>query len=239
MTDTLSDGAIKLAELRKNLSTYFSLEELSTLAFDLGIDFDNIGGEGKEGKARELVKYCYRNGRLEELLAAARQAKPKADWEPVAPINVSITAEPPKDEQPLERFYALVKAFNRNRHQPFTDQRTREGDDIAYAMREMAPLLLDQFDVGAWLDSKNIGKRLAAVKYLEWFQDIEYFEKLLEMLADERGFLQLHILVTLNSLVEQLDETYQRLLRDTLSRYEVSADASRQFWKQRILNALR
>jgi hypothetical protein len=238
MAQLLSDGEINLAELRKNLSTYFSLDELNTLCFDLGIDFDNLGGETKEGKARELVKYSYRNGRLEELLKGAKQSKPNVDWEPVAPAELPIVEEPAGDEEPMQRLYSLVKAFNRNRHQPFTERRTAEGDDIAYAMREMAPALLEQFDAGAWLDSQNIGKRLAAVKYLDWYQDIEHFEKLLSMLAHERGFLQLHILVTLSSMVDQLDESYQRLLRDALSRYEVSADASRQFWKQRILKAL-
>jgi hypothetical protein len=232
------DQEINLAALRQNLATYFSFDELSTLSFDLGIDFDNIGGEAKEGKARELVKYCYRNGRLDDLLKGAKQAKPKVDWEPVVPAELPIAEEPAGNEDPMQRLYALVKAFNRNRHQPFTERRTAEGDDIAYAMREMAPSLLDRFDAGTWLDSNNIGKRLAAVKYLDWYQDIEHFEKLLSMLANERGFLQLHILVTLSSMVDQLDESYQRLLRDTLSRYEVSADASRQFWKQRILKAL-
>jgi hypothetical protein len=42
-------------DLRLILSLHFDLEEFRTLCFDLGIDFDNLRGEGKEAKARELV----------------------------------------------------------------------------------------------------------------------------------------------------------------------------------------
>ena len=43
-----------LVQLREFLTEYFNEEELRTVCFDLGIDYDNLGGEGKGGKAREL-----------------------------------------------------------------------------------------------------------------------------------------------------------------------------------------
>jgi len=51
--------------LRQSLSEKFDLEEIKDLCFDLNIDFDDLRGEGK--KVRELVAYCQRHDRLEEL----------------------------------------------------------------------------------------------------------------------------------------------------------------------------
>lgn len=50
------------------LSDYFNQGELADLAFEMNIDFEEIGGENKSGKARELIGYCQRRGRLEELI---------------------------------------------------------------------------------------------------------------------------------------------------------------------------
>lgn len=47
----------------------FDLEELRTLAFELGIDYDSLPGEGKAGKVRELILFLDRRGKLGQLLA--------------------------------------------------------------------------------------------------------------------------------------------------------------------------
>src|SRR6185436_19467860 len=39
-----------LAELRQTISRLFSEQDLRTLCFDVGIDYDDIGGETKESK---------------------------------------------------------------------------------------------------------------------------------------------------------------------------------------------
>jgi hypothetical protein len=57
-------------QLRQTLVNRFDLEELRTLCDDLDIDFDNLRGEGKAGKARELVLFMRRRDRLDELAAA-------------------------------------------------------------------------------------------------------------------------------------------------------------------------
>lgn len=58
--------------LRNILEERFDLEELRTLCFDLDVDYDSLRGEGKAGKARELVLHMKRKGRLAELEAVAR-----------------------------------------------------------------------------------------------------------------------------------------------------------------------
>jgi hypothetical protein len=67
--------------LRRLLAAHFDAEELRTLCFDLGIDYDDLRGEGKAGKARELITYLERRGRLDELLTIATQLRPQVDWE--------------------------------------------------------------------------------------------------------------------------------------------------------------
>ena len=61
--------------IRQRLEEQFDLEELRTLSMDLGVDFDNLRGEGKAAKARELVLYMQRRGRLDALVAAVEAAR--------------------------------------------------------------------------------------------------------------------------------------------------------------------
>lgn len=66
--------------LRDLLLQAFNLDELKDLCFELDIDYDDLSGENRSAKARELVARCRRTGRLEDLLAAAERARPKLDW---------------------------------------------------------------------------------------------------------------------------------------------------------------
>lgn len=58
--------------LRLVLARRYNLEELRTLCFDLGVEFDDLPGEGKTAKIRELIKQCRRAGMLDDLIAATR-----------------------------------------------------------------------------------------------------------------------------------------------------------------------
>jgi len=70
-----------LTRLRQLLTAHFSLEELRTLCFDLeGVEYDDLGGEGRANKARELVAYLDRRGRISELIAICSQRRPNVDW---------------------------------------------------------------------------------------------------------------------------------------------------------------
>jgi DNA-binding NtrC family response regulator len=64
------------AALRRALEERFDLEEIKNLCFDLEIEFDDLRGEGK--KARTLVAYCRRHGRLEELATRIARLRPGA-----------------------------------------------------------------------------------------------------------------------------------------------------------------
>jgi len=53
--------------LHDALTQYFSKGELADLAWDINIDYEEIPGDTKSAKARELIAYSQRRGRLDEL----------------------------------------------------------------------------------------------------------------------------------------------------------------------------
>ncbi len=69
-----------LTQLRQLLTTHFDAEELHSLCFDLGVDYDDLRGEGKANKARELVAYLDRRGRIPDLVAQCSQLRPQVSW---------------------------------------------------------------------------------------------------------------------------------------------------------------
>lgn len=228
MADNPIPMAIDPIWLRRRLVDYYSLEDIRTLCFDLGVDFDSLPGEGKDGKARELVIYCRNRAMIDTLVENARRARPQLEW--LQTVGNDESGEDVNFDTPAKRIYALVKAFNFNRHQPLSSGRTRSGDEIAFKMRELAPELDGQFNVGDWLNSANIGKRVAAVEFLDWKQDTEYFNALLDRLFIDKPFIQFHILIALNSLLDQLSYDDMRFLRERLKDYEPEGDGSRKLW---------
>ena len=57
-------------QLLKTLTERFNLEELKTLCFELGVDHEALDGSTKQAKARELILYMSRHGRLLDLVAS-------------------------------------------------------------------------------------------------------------------------------------------------------------------------
>jgi outer membrane protein assembly factor BamB len=72
------DERIKLYTL---LTNYFDEEELRTLCFNLNVNYDDLAATGRAGKARELVIYLERRGRLSELILLCQQERPYLPWD--------------------------------------------------------------------------------------------------------------------------------------------------------------
>jgi hypothetical protein len=68
--------SISTTKLRQNLIAYFDEGELQTLAFDLGVDYENLPGKTKGDKARELIAFLNRRGRIHELVQLCYQLRP-------------------------------------------------------------------------------------------------------------------------------------------------------------------
>jgi hypothetical protein len=61
--------------LREFIVQHFDLEELRTLCFDLHVEYDDLRGEGRVAKVRELVALMERLGRLVDLVDLVRQKR--------------------------------------------------------------------------------------------------------------------------------------------------------------------
>jgi len=66
--------------LHGTITKLFNNSELDNLAFRLEIIADELAGETREERARALVEYAMRHGRLTELLAVCRELRPSANW---------------------------------------------------------------------------------------------------------------------------------------------------------------
>lgn len=73
-----TDTKISSRQLREILVTYFNEEEIKDICFDMNQDYENLGGIGKTGKARELIGVSRRQGRFIELVETCRRLRPHA-----------------------------------------------------------------------------------------------------------------------------------------------------------------
>jgi len=66
--------------LHEMLVTRFDDEELRDLCFKLNVYDESLPGGGKSGKARELVMFLERQGRLAELVTLGKKLRPEISW---------------------------------------------------------------------------------------------------------------------------------------------------------------
>ena len=86
----------RLTRLREMLVERFSVQELHTLCFDLGLEYEGLAGGDKEGKARELVAYLGRRDRIPELEDKSKRLRPDL-WESARkePEQIPVAVKPP------------------------------------------------------------------------------------------------------------------------------------------------
>ncbi|MFN8499858.1 MAG: CHAT domain-containing protein [Anaerolineae bacterium] len=80
--------------LRQAMSERMSADEVATLCFNLGVDVDDLGGDTKSAKIRELIQYMQRRDRLDALIAALNKQRPDI-LPPGAPTPVQPDNPPP------------------------------------------------------------------------------------------------------------------------------------------------
>jgi len=64
------------SRLHRILKSRLNLGEFKTLCFDLGVNYDSLGGEGLSGKARQLVLFLQKREALSELVEWLRRERP-------------------------------------------------------------------------------------------------------------------------------------------------------------------
>ncbi len=67
---------VNLVQLGTFLARNFNLEELESLCFDLGFEFEELGEGGRTSKSIRLIKYFERNARIQELAKAVLASRP-------------------------------------------------------------------------------------------------------------------------------------------------------------------
>ena len=77
-------GVQGLAQLRDLIDQHFSLDELQTLSFDLGIEFEHLAGNIRPVKIQNLIIYLSQRERLPELLARLQDQRPAVSWQELA-----------------------------------------------------------------------------------------------------------------------------------------------------------
>jgi len=78
-------------DLHRALTDRYDLEELRTLCAQLGVPFDDLRGEGRSAKARELILWLQRHSRLNELIAVLASQEITKVEAPFAPVAELLT----------------------------------------------------------------------------------------------------------------------------------------------------
>lgn len=89
-----------LSSLRKILADRFNAEELQTLCFEMGIEYEDLSGQGKAGKARELVAYLDRRDLIREFISVGERLRPDIDWVQL-PLSARLAASPDSSPPPF------------------------------------------------------------------------------------------------------------------------------------------
>lgn len=69
-----------LVQLFQKVDQHFNDSELRDLAFQLGVEYEDLGGPAKRDKARELITFAQRHVRLPQLVNLAAALRPRVEW---------------------------------------------------------------------------------------------------------------------------------------------------------------
>ena len=85
--------------LREQIEKLFNNEELKDLCQCVGIDYDDLAGETKSAKVRELIAHCLRRGLYPQLIQCCRDARPHAVWPERPPLMPSAPTPSRSDQK--------------------------------------------------------------------------------------------------------------------------------------------
>ncbi len=76
-----------MQELKSKIAQYYNIEELQRLAFTLNADWDELAGEHKSTKVKELIVYLGNRKDLQSLIDQLREERPKVSWPDAPPAD--------------------------------------------------------------------------------------------------------------------------------------------------------
>ena len=98
ITDMLTGDAQRralLIALYRLLIAHFSDDELRTLCFFTGVDYEMLSGAAKGGKARELIEHLRQRRQIAQLIEAGKQVRDDVDWTEVSELLEASQAPAP------------------------------------------------------------------------------------------------------------------------------------------------
>lgn len=101
MPSSEHDESSLRSDLLQGLIKCFNLSELKTLCFDLGIDFEVLGGDGKEDKARELISFLDRRGKVKILIEYCTLVRPHFIWPRYITVSTRVSHQETSELQQL------------------------------------------------------------------------------------------------------------------------------------------
>lgn len=134
-----------LRQLRKTLAKHFNLAELQGLAFDLGLNWDELAGDTLSLKSQSLIGFMRRNGRMATLLQLLQEERPDLDW-PHLPAHSST---PPTIHQTDAAPDAARKAVWNALYQTLWTKKT-----FLKPFKQQQPTI-DKFSIRLWSDYFN------------------------------------------------------------------------------------
>ena len=66
-----------LARLYLTVEGQFNEAEFQNLCFRLGVDYENLGGQGKAARVQALISYLHRQGRIGDLIEVVKEMRPR------------------------------------------------------------------------------------------------------------------------------------------------------------------
>lgn len=84
-----------ILQLFRKMEPLFNESELQGLCFDLGIVYEDLNGQNRQDRLRELITYIERRQRLPELVNCCRELRPQANWD-LEKLTRTNTAVQPK-----------------------------------------------------------------------------------------------------------------------------------------------
>lgn len=84
-----------ILQLFRKMEPNFNESELRGLCFNLGVVYEDLNGQNRQDKLRELITYMERRQRLAELVQQCQELRPKLNWE-LEKVAQTKTAVQPK-----------------------------------------------------------------------------------------------------------------------------------------------
>lgn len=172
------DMPITPQELARILSVFFDASEMRDLCFELDVDYENIFGNKKSDKARELVRHMERRGQIFLLYHQVKRIRPNALDVPLLG-ELAVNSLKQGDSR-VNEVQKLLKQLHEN-HELLSEWKELHNylDEILYDFGQFADQTkryaggIDRVDIFV-LDSSWRGVNRKIERYLLWSQNVKH-----------------------------------------------------------------